>query len=120
MLRIVADRLIDGLTAEPTLDGAVLIDGSRISAVGPAARVEAPPDVEELRFPGCTLLPGFIDVHAHLTFGTGGRSYEEVMREDSDDVMLVRAVRNCQLHLAAGVTTVRDCGARNRTTLSLR
>jgi imidazolonepropionase-like amidohydrolase len=34
--------------------------------------------------------------------------------------MLVRAVRNCQLHLAAGVTTIRDCGARNRTTLSLR
>ena len=42
------------------------------------------------------------------------------MHEDSDDLMLVRAVRNCQLHLAAGVTTVRDCGARNRTTLSLR
>jgi imidazolonepropionase-like amidohydrolase len=42
------------------------------------------------------------------------------MRDDSDDVMLVRAVRNCQLHLAAGVTTVRDCGARNHTSLSLR
>ena len=60
--------------------------------------------------------PGLIDVHAHLTFGTAGRSYEDVMREDSDDLMLIRGVRNCQLHLAAGVTTVRDCGARNRTT----
>jgi len=120
MLRIVADRLIDGLAAEPTMDAAVLVDGSRISAVGPSAHIVAPPDTQDLRFPGCTLLPGFIDVHAHLTFGTGGRSYEQVMREDSDDLMLVRAVRNCQLHLAAGVTTVRDCGARNRTTLSLR
>jgi imidazolonepropionase-like amidohydrolase len=73
-----------------------------------------------MRLPGCTLLPGLIDVHAHLTFGTPGRTYEQVMREDSDDLMLVRAVRNCQLHLAAGVTTIRDCGARNRTTLSLR
>src|SRR5439155_22898953 len=27
---------------------------------------------------------------------------------------------NCQLHLAAGVTPMRDCGARNHTTLSLR
>src|SRR5687768_15808694 len=42
------------------------------------------------------------------------------MTEDSDDLMLVRAVRNCRLHLRAGVTTIRDCGARNRTTLSLR
>ena len=65
-------------------------------------------------------MPGLIDIHAHLTFGTPGRSYEEVMSEDSDDLMLVRAVRNCQTHLKAGVTTIRDCGARNRTTLSLR
>src|SRR3954454_24423601 len=34
--------------------------------------------------------------------------------------MLVRGVRNCQIHLKAGITTIRDCGARNRTTLALR
>jgi imidazolonepropionase-like amidohydrolase len=122
MLRIQAERLIDGRAQEALADGAVLVEGGRIDAVGPAATVGARPnaDAEDLKFPGCTLLPGFIDVHAHLTFGTGARSYEQVMREDSDDLMLVRAVRNCQMHLAAGVTTIRDCGARNRTTLSLR
>jgi imidazolonepropionase-like amidohydrolase len=120
MLRIRADRLIDGRSSEPLLDPAVLIDSTRVVEVGAASGVEPPSDTQDLFFPGCTLLPGFIDVHAHLTFGTGSRTYEQVMREDSDDLMLVRAVRNCQLHLAAGVTTIRDCGARNRTTLSLR
>src|SRR5258708_7245732 len=122
-LRIAADRVIDGRSELPLDGGAVLVEGTRIVATGPATQVTCPDSAEpdtDLRFPGCTLLPGLIDVHAHLTFGTPGRTYEQVMQEDSDDLMLVRAVRNCQLHLAAGVTTVRDCGARNRTTLSLR
>ncbi len=120
--RIQAARLIDGRATAPIEDGAVLVEGTRIAAAGPAAQVAAPAgeSVDELSFPDGTLLPGLIDVHAHLTFGTPGRSYEEVMSEDSDDLMLIRAVRNCQTHLRAGVTTVRDCGARNRTTLSLR
>jgi imidazolonepropionase-like amidohydrolase len=122
-LRIAADRLIDGRSERPLDGGAVLVQGTRIVGSGPAAEVVCPDGSEldqDLSFPGCTLLPGLIDVHAHLTFGTPGRTYEQVMHEDSDDLMLVRAVRNCQLHLAAGVTTVRDCGARNHTTLSLR
>jgi imidazolonepropionase-like amidohydrolase len=121
-VRIRAGRLVDGRSPAPTEDGAVLVEGSKIVMAGPADRVAAPPgeSVRELSFPEGTLMPGLIDVHAHLTFGTPGRSYEEVMAEDSDDLMLVRAVRNCQIHLKAGVTTIRDCGARNRTTLSLR
>src|SRR5687768_10565777 len=120
--RIRAGRLVDGRGATAAQDGAVLIEGNRIVAVGAADQVAAPPgaEVQELSFPEGTLMPGLIDIHAHLTFGTPGRSYEEVMTEDSDDLMLVRAVRNCQIHLKAGVTTIRDCGARNRTTLSLR
>ena len=119
-VRIQADRVIDGRRDQPLLGHAVDVDGSRITRVAPAGEPPRESDVLDVQLPGCTLLPGFIDVHAHLTFGTPGRSYEQVMSEDSDDLMLVRAVRNCQRHLAAGVTTVRDCGARNRTTLSLR
>ena len=116
-VRIQPDRVVDGITDQPLTGHTVEIDGTRIARIGTPT---SEPDIQGVRLPGCTLLPGLIDVHAHLTFGTPGRSYEQVMREDSDDLMLVRAVRNCQIHLAAGVTTIRDCGARNRTTLSLR
>jgi imidazolonepropionase-like amidohydrolase len=117
-LRIHAERVIDGNREQPLVGQVVDVEGARIVGVGPGDASGS--DIQHVQLPGCTLLPGFVDVHAHLTFGTPGRTYEQVMREDSDDLMLVRAVRNCQLHLAAGVTTIRDCGARNRTTLSLR
>src|SRR5262244_1412965 len=101
-LRIQPDRVIDGCTDQMLTGQVVDIEGSRIVHVGPA-EATSESDVREVRLSGCTLLPDFIDVHAHLTFGTPGRSYEQVMSEDSDDLMLVRAVRNCQVHLAAGV-----------------
>jgi len=74
---------------------------------------------EVQRLPGQTLTPGFVDTHVHLTLGTGTRSYEAVMREDSDARMLLRAVKNGLEHLAHGVTTMRDCGGRGRTMFEL-
>ena len=44
-------------------------------------------------------MPGFIDGHVHLMFGTGPRTYDDVVTHDSDAVMLLRAVRNAELHL---------------------
>ena len=48
------------------------------------------------------MLPGLIDVHLHLMFGTGPRSYEDVIDHDSDDLMLLRGARNAYLHF--GIT----------------
>ena len=53
-------------------------------------------------------------------FGTGPRTYEDVIAHDSDELMLLRGARNAYLHLRAGVTTFRDCGARNNVTFALR
>ena len=75
-----------------------------------------PVEAEVFANPGTTVMPGFIDGHVHLMFGTGPRGYDDVVTHDSDAVMLLRAVRNAELHLRAGVTTVRDAGARNRVT----
>jgi imidazolonepropionase-like amidohydrolase len=116
-----AGLLIDGDGSVICKDGAVLIDGNLIAAVGPAASVEPPAEpYERFEFPQGAIIPGLIDCHAHLTFGTGDRSYEAVMDEDSDEVMVTRGIRNCEIHLKAGVTTVRDCGARNATAQALR
>jgi imidazolonepropionase-like amidohydrolase len=116
-----AGLLIDGDGSVICRDGALLIDGSVIAAVGPAASVQQPAEpCEKLEFPQGAIMPGLIDCHAHLTFGTGDRSYETIMEEDSDEVMVIRGIRNCGIHLRAGVTTVRDCGARNATAQTLR
>jgi len=105
-------------------DGAVLVDGSRITAVSHADAVSELPmpsgNVRELRFANASILPGLIDCHAHLTFALSGRSYEDFMKHETDDMMLAHGVQNSAAHLAAGVTTARDCGARNNVARRLR
>ena len=59
-------RLIDG-TGRPPLDDAVIVirDG-RFASVGSAGEIAVPPDAEVIDVAGKTVLPGFIDGHAHL------------------------------------------------------
>ena len=117
-----AKALIDGTGAPPVQNAVVVVEGSRIVAAGPQVAVEAPrgPEVRELDFPDGHLLPGLIDAHTHLMFGAGEATYEEIIERDSDEIMLLRAARNAHIHLNAGVTTLRDCGARNKVTFDLR
>ena len=71
---ITAGRLIDGRGGPPVQEGAVLIRGSKIVAVGPAKNV-LPPEgatVETFDYRGKTVMPGMIDCHTHHNgFGDG-------------------------------------------------
>jgi imidazolonepropionase len=51
-------------------DAALLIDGERIAAIGPRAEVERDlrGDVREIDLRDCTIVPGFVDAHAHPLF----------------------------------------------------
>jgi imidazolonepropionase-like amidohydrolase len=115
-----AETLIDGSGAEPQHDMEIRVRDGTIEAVAPAGALPYPADATVYDHPGATVLPGFIDGHVHLMFGAGPRTYDDVVTHDSDTLMLLRAVRNAELHLRAGVTTVRDAGARNRVTFDLR
>jgi len=42
------------------------------------------------------------------------------MERETDDMMVERGMQNSRAHLSAGVTTVRDCGARNNVARRLR
>ena len=101
---------------------AVRIEGSRITAVGPAAEL-APPGGsagEQLDFPTGTLLPGLIDCHTHTNMPGNGRRGEDVHREDDDYLRLLRSAHNVEHALETGVTTVCDCGGWNETTFRLK
>ncbi|MDR1714196.1 MAG: amidohydrolase family protein, partial [Coriobacteriales bacterium] len=56
--------------SEPHIeDGAVLVRGGLIEAVGPAAELKAQYPDEELRdFGLAALMPGFVDAHTHLAY----------------------------------------------------
>ena len=125
---ISAKTLIDGMGGPPLQRPIVVVEDGRITAVGQQGKAQPPQraGVRELAFPEGHLLPGLIDVHTHLMFGTVGERgyrdgpYEAVIERDTDEIMLLRAAHNTHMHLSAGVTTLRDCGARNRITFDLR
>ena len=65
MLRVRASGVWP-VTAPPIVDGAVLVDGDRIAALGPHALVPAPAEAEALEFPDAILVPGLVNCHTHL------------------------------------------------------
>ena len=85
------DRVITGAGNEVIEGGAVLVDGSGILAVGPAAQLRsrleaAGASVRDL--PGQTLLPGLIDCHVHLGFDASEAPVAHMMAA-SDHQLLV-------------------------------
>ena len=73
-LLIANGNLIDGTGAGMRPGTTVLLSGDRIVGVGPEATVLASRDpdarpVERIDATGCTVMPGLIDVHTHITLG---------------------------------------------------
>lgn len=114
-------RLIDGSGGPPIERAAVLVEDGSIKAVGNQESVTAPEgaQVQEFSYEGKTVLPGLVDCHVHLIGIGDGRAGDELVTLP-DEVLTLQAARNARAHLYSGVTTVRDCGAKNRTTFMLR
>ncbi len=102
--------VIDGTGALPLRDARVLIEDGRIRAVGTRGTIAVPAGAARVDGRGGTLLPGFIDMHAHVTLGPvqlDRSGPAPVMRALPDSVV---ARRSLALLLASGITTIRDPG----------
>ncbi len=119
-LLVHAGRLIDGTGSGPIAGATLVIEDGRICSVhGPGQESPAPPDAEVIDATGQTVLPGLVDSHVHLCFSAGPEPLADALRE-SEPQQLLRAAGNAQRALAAGITTVRDCGGLDGATLALR
>jgi imidazolonepropionase-like amidohydrolase/Tol biopolymer transport system component len=65
-------RIITMRGDEVIEDGAIVLAGNRIRAVGPRAAVAIPAGAKVVDTSGKTLIPGLIDVHWHGPFGSDG------------------------------------------------
>ncbi|MXP47396.1 amidohydrolase family protein [Altererythrobacter luteolus] len=52
-------------------DGVVLIEGNRITAVGPRSKIAIPAGTNQVDMAGKVIMPGLVDAHAHGPQGTG-------------------------------------------------
>ena len=60
---VTAAKLIDG-NGGPVVDNPVIVlKGDRIVAVGTKDKIKTPPNAEVIDAPGCTLMPGMMDLH---------------------------------------------------------
>lgn len=118
---IYPEWLIDGTGAEAQ-GGQALVCGSdgRIESIGRASEIEPHESDVVVRANGQTLLPGLVNMHAHLTLASDNAPFVPYMDAHSDVALALRAAHNAAASLRAGVTTVRDCGSRGRTVLDLR
>lgn len=86
-LAITGGTVLDVKTGKTASNQVLLINNGMISQAGPAGSISIPAGYRIIHAEGKTILPGLWDMHAHFEQAEWGPAY-----------------------LAAGVTTVRDCG----------
>ena len=113
-IALVGGMLLDGWEAPPVHQAAVLIEGDRIVRVGRAAEIPIPPDYAVLDTSGRTMLPGLIELHAHLVIlghGDYGTWFPWIDKQGRS-VMLPRVMEiSAKQLLMTGVTSAVDLGA---------
>ncbi|UOQ53674.1 amidohydrolase family protein [Hymenobacter cellulosivorans] len=87
VLAISGGAVLDVVSGQLRPNAVVLIENGKITKIGAVGKVKIPPGAEVIQAAGQTLVPGLWDMHAHFQQAEWGPAY-----------------------LAAGVTTVRDCG----------
>lgn len=68
-MRLVSADWVLPVASAPVRDGAVLVEGDRVVAVGELADLDAlaAADVTREHFSGCVMTPGLVNAHTHLT-----------------------------------------------------
>lgn len=112
--------LIDGTDRPPIPNATVVIRGGWIVAAGPTGATPIPPRAKVVDVSGRYLLPGFIDMHAHLAIAgweidsSGGR---RTLRFPYDEAATQEVSRS---QLGFGITTVRNPAGPTAESVSLR
>jgi imidazolonepropionase-like amidohydrolase len=98
--------MLDVGTGQSTTNAVVVVQGGRIVGLGAAA---APKDAKTIDLGDVTLLPGFIDLHTHLSAEIGAASFTAPVTQVESDYAYA-AANNARKTAMAGFTTVRDFG----------
>jgi imidazolonepropionase-like amidohydrolase len=112
VVAIRAGRLVDPETGTVAPNQIILVQGERISAIGPNVTIPAGAQVIDLS--KLTILPGLVDAHTHqaLTYKETPESniYYYTYVTDSTALRAIQAASNAMQLLASGFTVIRDVG----------
>jgi imidazolonepropionase-like amidohydrolase len=101
--------VFDGVDGKTHVGWQVLVQGDRITAVGPALAV--PDGARVIELAGDTLMPGMIEGHGHLFLHPYDEaSWDDQVLHEPLALRTARAVANAGATLRAGFTSERDLG----------
>ena len=112
-----AGKLFDSASGRMIDSPVVVVSGNHIEAVG-GREIAVPANARVIDLGQATLLPGFFDVHTHLTSNAGGGGYEGLGISTPRAALI--GAKNARLTLMAGFTTVRNVGAEGYSDVALR
>jgi imidazolonepropionase-like amidohydrolase len=112
--------LIDGTGSDAREGEAIVVDNGVIEAVGPVRELENLPGLTAIRLEHASLLPGLMNNHVHLNLPGDNTPMVPWLDTQTDASLALRSAENARRSLAAGITTVRDCGGRGTTVLDTR
>ena len=99
-----AGRLFDSKSGQMLTKHVVLIQGERITEVGPEGKITIPAGARVIDLSRATVMPGFIDGHSHV-FESAPEKGQTLL-----DVAFIAAA-SAEDCLLAGFTTMRDAGS---------
>lgn len=105
-----AGRIFTGTSEEALLDGAVVVEDSLITWVGPSSELADTAEAIHDLGDEATILPGLIDTLVHLVFD-GSAHPVAVVEAANDPELLAIMFQSARQLLSVGVTTARDLGA---------
>jgi len=108
---IKADKIWDGVKDRYSDAKEILVSNGNIVAKADNA--------ETVNLSGYTLMPGLINAHCHLILH-GDFDVQKTLATDTPAITAIKAARNAQSALMAGITTVRDLGDINGIVADLR
>jgi imidazolonepropionase-like amidohydrolase len=103
---IKAARMFDGRSERVVPNAVIVVEGSKIKAIGAGIAIPAGANVIDLG--DRTALPGLIDAHTHIVLHQG--NYEEQVLRESPEFRAITATVMARTTLEAGFTTIRDLG----------
>ena len=93
-------RILDGTGRAPIEKGTLVITNGRVTASGPAASIRIPAGAQRIDATGKTIVPGFVNAHAHLNVERGATL---PVRDD--------LIRRLKMYALYGVTSTVSLGS---------
>jgi imidazolonepropionase-like amidohydrolase len=112
--------VVDVVSGTVTPNAAVLVEDTRIAAIGPTSTLQAQtPDANKIDLAGAHVLPGLVNMHVHFGLILPGIAGDR-MQNETEAALALRMAQNAREALLSGVTTVRLTGERQHADFALK